>query len=204
MARNGPVRWGIDLGTSNTTVCEDRSGSPHAVHLPELAKLEPLTRTPVIGSCVCIMDEAAETVLIGQEAVDYNWDGRADGFVAGFKRYLGRESQRPVARVGGRTFTIRDVARLYLRELVNALEERFGEEVRDVTVATPSDAHETYRAEVRDAILSIRRPSFIRRLWNRLRGRSVGIRFRTVDEPVPPAGCLQHGTTQKNLILPSK
>ena len=33
-----PTHWAIDLGTSNTTICEDRSGRPHVVNLPDLAK----------------------------------------------------------------------------------------------------------------------------------------------------------------------
>ena len=81
-----PTHWAIDLGTSNTTVCEDRSGRPHIVNLPDLAKIEPVTQTPVMPSCVCVMDREGEKVLIGQEAVTYNWDGRAAGFVRGFKR----------------------------------------------------------------------------------------------------------------------
>ncbi len=50
------THWAIDLGTSNTTICEDRSGRAHVVNLPELAKLEPVTQTPVMPSCVCVMD----------------------------------------------------------------------------------------------------------------------------------------------------
>ena len=44
------IHWAIDLGTSNTVVCEDRSGRPHVVNLPELVKLEPVTQTPVVPS----------------------------------------------------------------------------------------------------------------------------------------------------------
>ena len=39
------THWGVDLGTSNTTICEDRTGDPRIVHLPGLASLEPLTQT---------------------------------------------------------------------------------------------------------------------------------------------------------------
>ena len=38
------THWAIDLGTSNTTICEDRSGRPHIVNIPDLAKLEPVTK----------------------------------------------------------------------------------------------------------------------------------------------------------------
>ena len=181
------VRWGIDFGTYNTTICEDRTGSPRIVNLPGLAKLEPLTQTPVVPSAVCIMDGRAERVLIGQEAVDYNWDGTAEGWATGFKRYLGREHQREVARAGGRTFTVRDVTRHYFRELAAALADQVGAPLRDVTVAIPSDAFETYRAEIRAALEGIDRRSTVRRIWDRVRGVDAGVRLRFVDEPVAAA-----------------
>ena len=86
------THWAIDLGTANTTICEDRSGSPRVVNLPDLSVDEPITQTPLIPSAVCVLDDRAGTVLIGEKAVAYNWDGRAPGFVGSFKRYLGAES----------------------------------------------------------------------------------------------------------------
>lgn len=181
------THWGIDLGTANTTICRSRSGEPYVVHLPELAKLEPLTQTPVILSSVCVLDRNAHQVLIGQPAVDYNWDGRAPGYAYGFKRWLGRESSRPLAHVEGRAFSAREVAALYLRELVAALEEHFDAPVTDITIGTPCDAFETYRAELRNIMRSLDRRPWWRLLWDRVRGRDGGIRFRTVDEPVAAA-----------------
>ena len=182
-----PTHWAIDLGTSNTTICEDRSGRPHIVNLPELAKIEPLTQTPVMPSCVCVMDREGEDVLIGQEAVTYNWDGRATGFARAFKRHLGTESGRAMARAGGRTFTAQDVAALFLREVIGVLETRFGEEVTDVTIATPSGFYETYRAELRAILRSVKRRGWWERVWARLRGKPARIAFRTLDEPVAAA-----------------
>ena len=182
-----PTHWAIDLGTSNTTICEDRSGRPHIVNLPDLAKIEPLTQTPVMPTCVCVMDSRSEQVLIGQEAVTYNWDGRATGFARGFKRYLGTESGRVMARVGGRTLTAQDVASLFLREVIRTLEARFGEEVTDVTIATPSGFFETYRAELQAIIRRVKRRGWWDRMWARVRGKPTGIVFRTLDEPVAAA-----------------
>lgn len=181
------IHWGIDLGTSNTTLCEDRSGSPRIVHLPDLAKLEPLTQTPVVPSCVCVLDERGERVLIGQEARSYNWDGTADGWAAGFKRYLGREHQRTLARVGARDFTARDVAHLYVRELAAALRAWSGDPVADLTVAVPSDAFETYRAELRGAFEALDRRPWWRQIGARLFGGGPGFTLRFVDEPVAAA-----------------
>jgi hypothetical protein len=58
------THWAIDVGMSNTTVCEDRSGRPHIVNIPDLAKLEPVTQTPVMPSCVCVMNEDGTDALI--------------------------------------------------------------------------------------------------------------------------------------------
>lgn len=182
-----PTHWGIDLGTSNTTICEDRSGSPHVVNLPDLATVEPLTQTPVIMSCVCIMDAAARLVLVGQEAMTYNWDGQATGFARGFKRYLGSESERPMAKVDRRTFTAREVATFYFRELLLRLEEQSGETLSDLTIPTPSGFFEHYRAELQSIVADLRRPPLWRRWWNRLRRRPSGITLRTLDEPVAAA-----------------
>ena len=184
---NMPTHWAIDLGTSNTTICEDRSGRPHVVNLPELAKLEPLTQTPVMPSCVCVMDATGEDVLIGQKAVTYNWDGRATGFARGFKRYLGMESGRAMARAGGRIFTAQDVASLFLREVIRTLEARFDEDVADVTIATPSGFYETYRAELKAILRRVKRRGWWERIRASLWGKPAGIRFRTLDEPVAAA-----------------
>ena len=182
-----PTHWAIDLGTSNTTICEDRSGRPHVVNLPDLAKIEPVTQTPVMPTCVCVMDSGGDDVLIGQQAVTYNWDGRAAGFVRGFKRYLGTESGRAMARVGGRTFTAQDAASLFLREVIRTLEAHFGDEVTNVTVATPSGFYETYRAELQSIVRRVQRRGWWARTWARLRGKPAGIAFRTLDEPVAAA-----------------
>jgi len=182
-----PIHWAIDLGTSNVTVCEDRSGRPHIVHLPELARAEPLTQTPVIPSCVCVLDPQGEQVIIGEEALDYNWDGSASGFAMGFKLFLGQESQRPLARVEHSTFTAREVATFFLRELIRALEKQFQERIADLTIATPCGFFETYRAELQNIVRRLKRPSGWQRLVGFLTGQPAGLTFRTVDEPVAAA-----------------
>jgi molecular chaperone DnaK (HSP70) len=114
------VHWAIDLGTSNTTVCEDSKGNPNVLDLDDLSRPEPVTMTPLIPSAICVLDENCTKVLIGQKALAYNWDGQASGFATGFKVFLGTESQRPLAKVGSRTITARDAAFLFLRELLEA------------------------------------------------------------------------------------
>jgi molecular chaperone DnaK (HSP70) len=159
------IHWAIDLGTSNTTVCEDSSGNPNVLDLDELSRPEPVTMTPLIPSAVCVLDEDCTKVLIGQKALAYNWDGQASGFATGFKRFLGTESQRPLAKVGSRTITARDAAFLFLRELISAIEQRFQVRIEDLTIAVPPSSYETYRAELQWALHRIKQPN---RWWQRL------------------------------------
>ena len=83
--------------------------------------MEPVTQTPVIPSVLCVMDDTAQSVLIGQEAVTYNWDGQAAGSMHGFKKYLGTESPRTMAPARQRSFTAHDAAAPCRRELTGAL-----------------------------------------------------------------------------------
>lgn len=187
MVMGMPIHWAIDLGTSNTTVCEDKAGNPHIINLPELVKPEPITQAPLIPSAVCVLDARCEQVLIGQKAVAYNWDGQASGFAAGFKRYLGTESQRPLARVGDTVITARDAAMLFFRELVRAIEGHYKEPIVDLTVAVPSGFYETYRAELQAIIHRIKPRSWWEQLLGFLSRKRKGTTFRTIDEPVAAA-----------------
>jgi molecular chaperone DnaK (HSP70) len=189
------VCWAIDLGTSNTTVCTNREGSVRTVHLPDIARTEPVTGTPLIPSAVCLLDAQGEQVLIGQKAIAYNWDGQASGFAYGFKRYLGTESQRPLARFGNVTITARDAAFYFLRELFKAMENHAGEPITDLTIAVPCGSYETYRAELLSIVRRWRKPAaWWREVWQQLmafvrrqRFSAKGVTFRTVDEPVASA-----------------
>ena len=182
-----PTHWAIDLGTSNTTICEDRSGRPHIVNLPDLAKIEPLTQTPVMPTCVCVMDTGSEQVLIGQEAVTYNWDGRATGFARGFKRYLGTESGRVMARVGGKTLT----AQTSLHSSSGRLSapSRRDSAKKSPTSPSPRRAVSTRRTgpSCRPIVRRLKHRGWWERVWARLRGKPTGIVFRTLDEPVAAA-----------------
>lgn len=182
------VHWAIDLGTSNTTVCEDSGGSPNVVELDEVSRPEPVTMTPLIPSAICVLDENCEKVLIGQKALAYNWDGQASGFATGFKRYLGTESQRSLARIGSRTITARDATFLFLKELLGTLEQRFQTRITDLTIAVPPSSYETYRAELQSALQRIKRPTnWWQRLLQWLKLRPLALNFRTIDEPVASA-----------------
>jgi molecular chaperone DnaK (HSP70) len=182
-----PTHWSIDFGTSNTTICEDKAGEPHIVNLRDLAKEEPLTQTPVIPSAVCLLDARGEKTLIGQEAVNYNWDGAATGYAYGFKRYLSSESSRPMARVDGTTFTCREVTAFFFRELLHRLEAQFREPIQDLTIAAPLGFYETYRAELQTIVRRIKRVSFWQKLLGLFGMGRGNLTLRFLDEPVAAA-----------------
>jgi len=107
---------------------------------------------------------------IGQRAVERNatWPGAA--FASRFKDALLHAPLRPVARAAGRTWSAREVARIYLRELLAEAQRVTLERPRQLVVTAPVDAFEPYRAEV-GALLE-----------------GLGVQaIRWVDEPVAAA-----------------
>lgn len=179
--------WAIDFGMSNTVVCTDIDGTLQTVELTDLVRPEPLTQTPLIPTAVCVLDHHFKRALIGQKAIAYNWDGQASGFIVRFKRYLGTESQRPMAKIDGKTVTARDAAFLFFRELLKALETEYDEALDDLIVAVPCGGYETYRAELYGIFRGLRRQTWWQRLLKWLSRRRPEMKVRTVDEPVAAA-----------------
>jgi hypothetical protein len=68
-------------------------------------------------------------------------------FVPTFKPGLSDEPLCPLARVGRESFTARDAAYAFLRELLRAVQRTTGQRVRDLVVTSPVDSFEIYRAE---------------------------------------------------------
>ena len=107
---------------------------------------------------------------IGQPAVDRNLASPSPAFVPGFKRHLGPASLAVLARSGDTTWTARDVARVFLRELIAEAARATGERIRDLVITVPVEAYESYRAEL-SAI-----------------ARHLGVtRLRFLDEPLAAA-----------------
>ena len=88
-----------------------------------------------------------------------------------FKRVLANEPHRTMLRVRETTdYSAREVARLFLQELLAAIRRERGEKVSDLTIPAPVGYYEQYRAELQAL------------------ARSVGVRqFRSLDEPVAAA-----------------
>jgi molecular chaperone DnaK (HSP70) len=175
-----PTYWAVDLGTTNTvTAMADETGV-HLVHLPHIVREMPLPQSPLVPSAVHIYQTQQRwllffrrnvlQVLIGQQALDQNFDGLSPSFAQSFKRLIGSESQRPIVRINNQQFSVRDVTRLFLRELLSSIRQQFQRRVTDLTISAPVGFYETYRAELQAIV------------------RSLGVkRFRSVDEPIAAA-----------------
>ena len=185
--------WALDLGTSNTSIAR---WDP-AADRPRLLELHDLCRVPggddhleaprLVPSAVHLLEPDGlwarlgawgplrrrlwgHQGLIGRPALDKNAAAPHAAFAPTFKTALSRAPLTPLARLGRRTFTARDVARVFLRELLIAVRAATGERIRDLVITAPVDAYESYRAE-------------LQRL-----ARDLGItRLRFLDEPVAAA-----------------
>ncbi|HEU4753657.1 MAG TPA: hypothetical protein VFU47_11165, partial [Armatimonadota bacterium] len=142
-----PIRWAIDLGTTNSVVAAEQDGSVRAVTLPELGRTLPVEQSPLIPSALHVYDtlegwwifrRRRRHALAGQLALSRNFDGRSPAFAQSFKRPLATQPHRPMLRVGDRdTLSAREVTRLFLGEILKALREQFHEKPVDLTIPAP-------------------------------------------------------------------
>lgn len=190
-----PIQWAIDLGTTNSVVAAAENGDVRVVHLPDLGRVLPTNQDPLIPSAVHISEaqkkflwvfnRTVREVAIGQRALDRNYDGRSPAFAQSFKRYLGAQSHRTALRVGKQEVTVREVARLFLKQLLDAVQRQHGEKVTDLCIPAPVGYFEHYRAELRSL------------------AQQLGVkRFRSLDEPI--AAGLGYGVNvarEENLLV---
>jgi len=188
------MTWAIDLGTTNSAVARWESGPdrPQLVELPGIARLarheDPLETPRLVPSAVEVIGDLdwisrlgawrpmqhlaflGKVAHVGRPAIERNATMPRASFVPSFKTHLGQSSLRAIARANGHTFTARDVARMFLRELLAEVTRVTGSRPRDVVMTVPVDAFETFRAELRTLL------------------KSAGVRrVRFVDEPVAAA-----------------
>lgn len=172
----------IDLGTTNTVVAVAEEGGVRVLHLPGLAREQPVLQSPLIPTALhlrqttrrwlWVFPRPVTEARIGQQALNQNYEGRSPAFAQSFKRHLGSQPHRPVLRTETREVSVREAAALFLRELLRAAAREAG--VRrladDLTIPSPVGFYETYRAELQSV------------------ARQLGVRrFRTLDEPVAAA-----------------
>ena len=194
--------WALDLGTTNSGIARcDETGQPQLVELPSVCRDperdDPLEAPRMVPSAVHVLGRAGlldrigswpplarhvflgKRALIGQRALERNRDAAHAAFVPTFKAALTSEATRPLARVGRRAVSARQVAGLFLRELLAETKHATGVRIRDLVVTSPVSAFETYRAEVQRLL------------------QDLGVRrVRFVDEPV--AAALGYGLSLSN------
>ena len=186
--------WAIDLGTTNTAVArwDPAAQRPRLVELPAICRRpggeDHLEAPRLVPSATHLLPDRGvvdrlgdwpffarhfflgNLALVGRPAMLANELAPKPSYAPSFKRYLLREATRPIARANKKSFSARDVARIFVRELLGEIKAETGERIRDLTVTVPVDSFESYRAEV------------VRIM------KSLGVkRVRFVDEPVAAA-----------------
>jgi molecular chaperone DnaK (HSP70) len=161
--------WALDLGTTNSLLArwDDAADKPALLEMPQIArrcaKNEAGDASRAVPSALHVLEEPTfwarlgpvsrrlligRTALIGREALDMNLLTHRPSFVPTFKRKLGVSPLVTVARAGGRAISAREAVYLYLRELLAHAKRASGERIRELTITSPVDAYETYRAEL--------------------------------------------------------
>jgi molecular chaperone DnaK (HSP70) len=192
--------WAFDIGTTNTGVSfwDEEAGQPQLLELPAISRApersDPLEAPRMIPSAVHLLEDPGligrigkwpiirsrlflgRTALIGRPALERNRTRVQPAFVPTFKRSLEGEALRPLVRIGRRTFSARQVARAFLRELLAEITRATGHRPRELVLTSPVGSFETYRAELSTI------------------ARQLGVRrVRFLDEPV--AAALGYGLT---------
>jgi len=200
--------WAIDLGNSHTRVArwDAEAGAPRLLELPDICRQpgggEPLAAPRLIPSAteICTPIDLLTRIggwplvrrywflghraIIGRPAVQRNLGFARTTYAPSFKPFLDREALKPIARTPTRIFSAREVARLFVRELLAAIKAQTGVRLRQLVLTTPVDAYETYRAELLQLC------------------RSLGVRkVQFIDEPV--AASLGYGlsVSRERLVL---
>ena len=200
--------WALDLGTTNSGIArwDEASGQAALVDLPAVCRLpeadDPLEAPRMIPSAVHLVEDRGfidrlgswrpvarhvflgRTAYIGRQALERNRTSQHPAFVPAFKAALGSEAARPLARLGRQPVSARMAAHAFLRELLAETKKSSGRRIRDLVVAAPVSAFETYRAEVQGIL------------------RDLGVsRVRFIDEPLAVALGYGLGLTDDCLVL---
>lgn len=200
--------WAIDLGTTNTAVArwDPVAQRPRLVELPEICRHpggeDHLEAPRLIPSATQLLPDrglvdrlgdwpllarrffVGRLAEIGRPALSANEASPKPSFAPSFKRYLLREATRPIARADKKSYSAREVARIFVRELLAEVKAETGERLRELAVTVPVDSFESYRAEV----------------MRIMKGLGVN-KVRFVDEPVAAAMGYGLSATKDRLAL---
>lgn len=200
--------WALDLGTTNTLLArwEPQADRPALLELPAVSRKpgheDAVDAARAVPSAVHVLDEPGlwarlgrsgplarnfflgRLAHIGRPALEMNAVQQRPQFVSTFKRVLGTAPLMPIARIGKKSFSAREVCRMFMRELLAETKAVTGERVRDLVITSPVEAFETYRAEL---VAS---------------GKALGVKkLRFLDEPVAAALGYGIGLTRQRKVL---
>ncbi|HNH46815.1 MAG TPA: Hsp70 family protein [Myxococcota bacterium] len=199
--------WALDLGTTNSALARFNAEQlrPELLELPELSRrpagADLLTAPRMVPSVVHLLEPDLTTrlgrlpflrdqvfwgreALIGRPALEQNQGFPSPSFAPGFKAALASQPTRPLARLGSRRYSARDIAGIFLRELCAAAARQTGERIRDLTITLPVDSYDSYRAELHTL------------------AKTAGIhRLKLLDEPVAAAMGYALGVDQPREVL---
>lgn len=186
--------WAIDFGTTNTGLARWDVDADRArmVELPRICRkpgrVDPLEAPRLVPSAVHLLppegfwDRLGRTRFfmrrafwgkqaeIGRPAMELNQGWAHPQYATGFKPELGRAPHKTLARLRGQTFSTREVARIFLRELLAEVKRETGARVRDLVITVPVESYDAYRAELAQM------------------ARALGVeKVRFLDEPVAAA-----------------
>jgi len=179
--------WALDLGTTNSGLArwDEARGQPQLVALASICRKpqgrEALEAPRLVPSAVHLIDDPGlldrlggwpplarrlflgRQGFIGRPALERNYGVAHPSFVPTFKPALSEDPMLPLARVGARSVTAREAARVFLRELLVEVKRHTGHRLRDLVVTSPVTAFESYRAEVQEILkrLGVRRVRFV-------------------------------------------
>lgn len=198
----------MDLGTTNTGIArwDPEAHRPRLLEMPEICRkpsgTDDLEAPRLVPSATQLHDDLGfwdrmgqkpfflqrtlwgRAADIGRPALEANDGTHSTGFVPRFKPSLQRAPLRHLTRHGGRSYTARDIARIFLRELLLHVKNATGERIRDLVITAPVEAFELYRAELASL------------------GKSLGIhKLRFIDEPVAAAIGYGVGLNERKRVL---
>jgi molecular chaperone DnaK (HSP70) len=164
--------WALDLGTTNTGLARWDPDSDRArlMELPavcrRIGRVDPLEAARLIPSATHMLPAGnlwcrlgrtrfflkrtfwGKQAEIGRVALELNEGWAHANYAPSFKKDLGRAPHKILARVRGHTYSVREVARTFLRELLAEVKRTTGERVRDLVITVPVESYDAYRAEL--------------------------------------------------------